>query len=155
MPLPDLEPQAWIEFARDSGRRWHALVAKHRKDICAEVGAAFYARRGDCPGRGNAPDTVSSQDAPRLHWCDACPKNFKSARALVMHNVRCHQHVSQVGIRVCSEWCPACLVYLHTQRRVMRHVALSSPACRLAILANLEPVASNPYEDFIATTGRP
>eukprot|EP00969_Alexandrium_andersonii_P015042 657382-Alexandrium_andersonii.AAC.1 len=65
-----------------------------------------------------------------------------------MHQVRVHNKASPYAQRIDTPWCPCCLAYMHTVRRVVRHVAQGAKACRERCVEYLPPVVDNPYEQY-------
>eukprot|EP00969_Alexandrium_andersonii_P032461 1417398-Alexandrium_andersonii.AAC.1 len=66
-----------------------------------------------------------------------------------MHRVRKHGHVSDVATKINTPWCPVCLLFLHSERRVMRHAVQSSRKCGTLIQTTFPVVVANPYQAYL------
>eukprot|EP00969_Alexandrium_andersonii_P131374 5809150-Alexandrium_andersonii.AAC.1 len=64
-----------------------------------------------------------------------------------MHQVTAHDYKSGVSARTDVVWCPACLKYFHTYRRLMHHMLRDVPRCGRLVVENMpELEGARPYE---------
>eukprot|EP00969_Alexandrium_andersonii_P185536 8198715-Alexandrium_andersonii.AAC.1 len=64
---------------------WKALIKRSRPENDRLVQHDYLATRLNRPGRGDLPPHAEPSQA---HTCHLCERNFRSAKALTMHEVR-------------------------------------------------------------------
>ena len=93
---------------------------------------------------GSGPPTEVQSVAPRTISdelvCYECGRTFPTLPALASHTRRVHMVANPVHLRVCTQWCPTCLLFFGTIPRVREHVSRSSHRCRDLVLQHFAPL---------------
>lgn len=128
MPDPSLEPLFWLKDVCANPIRWRLRFSK-LLTMPLELSPA--------------PAAVQEDS----HTCYSCGRSFPTIQQMLTHAHNMHNYVNQLHLRIFTNQCLACGLFLRSKKRVFLHLSRkpAEHSCHAYYLANIDPMTHDQY----------